>query len=217
MEHKPCSFKSYCIKPWICSITELQNGNERGGGKNASSSQSALPQLFSRIGSGQPIPHTFPAQRRRQYRWAGHRTLALRLRPHPATKVKGDRFLSQPRSPGSRCQSLRPGWGQLCSRSPLPLGTCPARPVPDPAPAPHTVAWSPLTSGGHGSGSHSEAGGRRESRRAWGGEDPETRTRARAYPSPGRAHASRRTPARLTGSGQPGGQLRICRARRCDS
>lgn len=34
-------------------------------------------------------------------------------------------------------------------------------------------------------------------------------------PSPGRAHASRRTPARLAGSGQPGGQPWICRARRC--
>lgn len=47
------------------------------------------------------------------------------------------------RSPGNRCQSFRPGWGQLCSRNPLPSGTCPARPVPDPAPAPHAIPPGP--------------------------------------------------------------------------
>lgn len=75
MECEPCSFKSCCIEPWISSITELQNGNKKGG-KNASSSQPVLPQLFSKTASGQPIPHSLPAQRRSKYRWAGHRTLA---------------------------------------------------------------------------------------------------------------------------------------------
>lgn len=120
------------------------------------------------------------------------------------------------RSPGNRCQSFRPGWGQLCSRNPLPSGTCPARPVPDPAPAPHAIPPGPhsprvdmaqaATAKREGEAKPAGRGEERIPRRAHGLARP---------PSPGRAHASRRTPARLAGSGQPGGQPRICRARRC--
>lgn len=183
--------------------------------KNASSSQPVLPPLFSRIGGGQPIPHTFPARRRSQYRWAGHWTLALRLRLHPVSKVKGERFLSQPRSPGSRCQSFRPGWGQLGSRSPLPSGTCPKRPVPDPAPAQLTTPpgpHSPRVDMAQAATEKLEG----EKKPAGRGEE---RIPRRAYelarpPNPG---ASARLPQDTCSarSGQPGGQPRICRARRC--
>lgn len=157
-----------------------------------------------------PSPEAPPVQ----VGWAPD--LALRLRPHPATKVKGDRFLSQPRSPGNRCQSFRPGWGQLCSRNPLPSGTCPARPVPDPAPAPHAIPpgpHSPRVDMAQAATAKQEG----EAKPAGRGEEriPRRAHRLARPPSPGRAHASRRTPARLAGSGQPGGQPRICRARRC--
>lgn len=71
---------------------------------------------------------------------------------------------------GSRCQSFRPAWGQRGSRSPLPSGTCPVRPAPDPALGPHTVPPGPhsprvdMTQA-----AAAESGGREAARRAWGG------------------------------------------------
>lgn len=65
MDSKHCGFKSCCIKPWIPSITELQNGNKKGE-KN----YLFLPprQLARRRGSGEPIPHALGAQTRRVHR-----------------------------------------------------------------------------------------------------------------------------------------------------
>lgn len=71
---KHCSFKSYRIKPWIPSITELQNGNKKGGKKYL-----FLPpgrpsrRLPGRTGSSEPIPHALPAQTCGWYRPARHR------------------------------------------------------------------------------------------------------------------------------------------------
>lgn len=53
---KHCSFKSYCIKPWIPSITELQNGNKKGGKKNTSSSLRASPSAGSPAGQAAVSP-----------------------------------------------------------------------------------------------------------------------------------------------------------------
>lgn len=99
-------------------------------------------------------------------------TLALRFRPHPGIKVKGEGFLLPPpstpptvaQSPGITCQSFRPGWGQRDSHSPSPFRTCPARSGLRPARRGQargrgTVpTWSPLTPCGHGSGSRSRSG-----------------------------------------------------------
>lgn len=129
--------------------------------------------------------------------------MALRFRLHPATKVKGDRFLSQPRSPGSRCQSFRPGWGQLRSQSPLPparraLFQTPRR-LRTPSPGPH----SPRVDMAQAATAKQEV----EEKPAGRGEERiPRRAHGLARPaSPGRAHASRRTPARLAGWGSRAG------------
>lgn len=54
---KHCSFKSCCIKPWIPSITELQNGNKKRGKKYLFLPPSQPFRRFpSRTGSESPSP-----------------------------------------------------------------------------------------------------------------------------------------------------------------
>lgn len=61
---KHCSFKSYCIKPWIPSITKLQNGNKEE--KNTSSSLLDSPSGGSPAGQATGSPSPTPSQRSRE-------------------------------------------------------------------------------------------------------------------------------------------------------
>lgn len=135
---KHCSFKSCCIKPWIPSITELQNGNKKGGKKSL-----FLPpgrpsrRLPSRTGSSEPIPHALPAQTCSWSRPARHRPgpagFAHTRRSRSRARLPGCTHPAAP-SPGIRWQSFGPGWGRRGSLSPSPSRTCLARPGPRPVP-----------------------------------------------------------------------------------
>lgn len=101
-------------------------------------------------------------------------TLALRLRPHPGIKVKGEGLLAplEPSDPMAKFQAgLRPA--RLLQalalrhlRGPPWFAPCPTRPGRG---GPWTVpTWSLLTSCGHGSGSGSQSLERRETRQGVG-------------------------------------------------
>lgn len=107
---KRCSFKSYCIEPWIPSITELQNGNK----KKKIPLPPSQPSLQAVPWAGQAAvsPSPTPSQLR-PAACTGEpaSTLALRLRPHPGIKVKGEGFLAplEPSDPMAKFQAgLRP-------------------------------------------------------------------------------------------------------------
>lgn len=210
---KHCSFKSYCIKPWIPSITELQNGNKKEGKK--------IPLPPSR-----PALQAAPQQDRQQP--ASPSPTPSQLRPAPGTeepgtdlgpqasptsgvKVKGEGFLAPPQPPrGIRWQSFRPGWvqqGSLSPRPPAPAGSAQVGALPRRAlgaQGPWTVpTWSLLTPCRHGSGSRIRSRERRgETRQGVGRKISPNRSPARTRASPWgggsqRRDASRRTPGRL--------------------
>lgn len=120
-------------------------------------------------------------------------------------------------APGAAAKVSGPAGASSARSSPLPSGTCPARPVPDPAPVPHTIPPGPhsprvdmvqaATAKQEGEAKPAGRGEERLPRRAPGLARP---------PAPGE-----RTPpaGHLLGSlaqgSRAGGQPRICRARRC--
>lgn len=126
---KHCSFKSYCIKPWIPAITKLQNGNKKG--------KMPLPPWGQ---PSRPLPGRSPSPAPSQRRPAASTekpgpTLARRLRPRPGVKVKGEGFPAPPQAPRARGSGGKFGAGWASAAlSPRPSRTCRARPAPRPAP-----------------------------------------------------------------------------------
>lgn len=139
---KHCSFKSCCIKLWIPSITELQNGNKKGGKKYLFLPPGRPCNGFP-AGRAAAGPSPMPSQPRRAAR-PGEPGTDLGPRTAPTSGDQGQgrgRGLPSPaprplaaQSPGIRCQSLRPGGGRRGCRSLSPSRTCSARPGPRPAP-----------------------------------------------------------------------------------
>lgn len=191
MEHKPCSFKSYCIKPWISSITELQNGNKKGG-KNCLffpvSPSTALQQDWQWPAHPPHLPS--PEAPPVQVGWAPD------LGPQ-ASPTSGDQGQGRPLpfpalgAPGTAAKVSGRAGASSALETPCPQ-----------APAQRALFQTPrrLRTPSHLVPTHlgwtwlrqpQEAGGRGETRRAWGGEDPKTCTRARASSQP---RASARLP-----------------------
>lgn len=151
-----CSFKCYCIKPWIPSIIELQNGNKKGGKKiPLPPSWPALQAAPQQDGRRRAHPPRLPSPNVPLGQVSPAPTLALRLRPHPGNKVKGEGFLPpasrpEPRDPMPKFQA-RLGPARLSQplalqHLPGPRGSapCPTGPGEGSADGAHLVPTHPL-------------------------------------------------------------------------